>query len=452
MRAVTYADHASFGREGVDPQRLSHSLIQAAIEFMLVASVLAPVITISDALPWFRVEQLALVPIAIVYLWFLLAGFAKPVRFNGLFVIAFLYCGCILLSLFYGRFVLGHEFLVRDLYELPKALLPLVFFTIGAEARLSEIWIRRILFLLALAIVLVCLYAWAQWMGLDISYRLSAVYSGGAHDDGALAHYRRVYSTMGNPNILGQLMTWSISMFTLAALFRVGSRLFNFFMVAICLVTLAMTGSRYGILTAALAFLLIFLFSASVKHRRRTLLSFLAVLLPVFAGIVFVVAQSNRATLDRLQSLGDPVHTDSMEGRLDMLWPDAKKEIVESPFLGHGPAKVIFTGIITDSEYLDVLKQFGIIGFCVYLVYFIYPLRILWKGLQWKKRFDPYFDDRFPASFLALQLALLMLITSLVMNVGMSTFYSAPLQGFLWLWIGIGCGIIPRIYSAETRT
>lgn len=447
MRAITYTGQTGFAHEEVDSQRLSHPLIQAAVAFMLVASVVAPVVTISEALPWFRVEQLALVPIAIVYLWFLLAGLAKPVRFNGLFVIAAVYCGCILLSLFYGTFVLGHEFLVRDLYELPKALLPLIFFTIGMEARLTETWIRRILFFLAIAIILVCLYAWAQWMGLDLSYRLSAVYSGGAHDDGALAHYRRVYSTMGNPNLLGQLMTWSISMFTLAALFRVGTRLFNFFMVAICLVTLAMTGSRYGLLNTVLAFLLIFLFSASVKHRRRALLSFLAVLLPVFAGIVFIVAQSNRATLERFQSLRDPVHTDSMEGRLDALWPDAGKEISESPFLGHGPAKVIFSDIITDSEYLDVLKEFGIIGFCVYLVYFIYPFRILWKGLQWKKRFDPYFDDRFPASFLAIQLSFLMLITSLVMNVGMSTFYAAPIQGYLWLWLGIGCGIVPTIHS-----
>jgi O-antigen ligase len=447
MRAVTYDGQSAIALSVYESPRIAHFLAQSAVTFLLIVSILAPVVTISDSLPWFRVEQLALAPIGIVYLWLLLAGMAAPVRINALFLIAPIYCACILLSLFYGTLVLGHAFLYRDLYEIPKAVLPVVFFTLGLEARIDEVWIRRFLLLFSIAIVLVCLYAWAQWMNLGISYQLSQIYSGGAHDDGALAHYRRVYSTMGNPNLLGQLMTWSISAFMLAALFRVGNRLLNFCLVAICLVTLAMTGSRYGLLDTALAFLLIFSFSASVRHRRRTLIVFLLVLLPVFAGIVFAVAKSNQATLERFQSLRDPVHTDSFEGRMDMLWPDASKQISESPFLGHGPAKAIFSDIVTDSEYLDVLKEFGIVGFCAYLAYFIYPLRIMWRGFKIRKRCDARLDDPFPASSLALQLSFLMLVTGLVMNIGMSTFYADPIQGFFWLWMGIGVSIVHKLYG-----
>lgn len=445
MRALAYGARPTVAAGFFDSQKIAHTLAQAAVVFLLTVSVVAPVITISEALPWFRVEQLALIPIGFVYAWLLLAGVARPVRFNGLFVIGPIFCACILLSLFYGIFVLGHAFLYRDLYEIPKALLPVIFFTLGVEARLEEAWIRRFFDCFSIAILLVCLYAWAQWMHLEFSFRLDQVYTCGAHCDGALDHYRRVYSTLGNANALGQVMTWSISAFTLAALFRVGNRLRNLSMVIFCLVTLAMTGSRYGLLNTALAFLLIVMFSTSVKQRRRTLLAFLLVLLPVFAGTVFAVADSNQATLARFQTLRDPWHTDSFQGRIDEQWPDAAREIAESPFLGHGPAKAIFSDIITDSEYLDVLKEFGIVGFCTYLAYFVYPFRTMWSAFRRRKGNEPDLENRFPGSFLALQLGFLILVTGLVMNIGMSTFYAVPLQGFFWLWIGIGVSMVHKL-------
>lgn len=427
-------------------EKIAPFLAQASVAFLLIVSILAPVINFSDDLPWFRVEQLALVPLGLIYLWLLLAGLARPIKSNPLFPIALVYCALISLSIFYGTFVLGHRVLFKDAYEIPKVILPLIFFTLGLEANLSEKWIRRILFYYSLAIIPVCLYAFAQWMNLGISQQLVPIYSGGWHDDGALAHYRRVYSTMGNPNLLGQLMTWSISFFTLSFLFRVGNRLFNLFLITICLVTLAMTGSRYGIIDTALAFLLIFLLSASVKKRRAAMIGLLLVLFPFFAWVVFTVAKSNAATLDRLQSLSNPAQTDSLRGRLDELWPEASKEFFESPILGHGSAKIIFGIVQTDSEYLDVLKQFGIIGFLGYIAFYIYPLRVLWRGISYRGRSNIPTEEHFPASLLTLQLSFIILVTALVMNFGMSTFYAAPIQGFFWLWIGIGVGVVYRFF------
>lgn len=429
-------------------QGISWTLAQAAVCFLLFVSVVAPVVTFSSALPWFRVEQLALIPIGFIYLWLLLAGLARPVQLNAMVLIGAVYCICILLSIFFGTFVLGHEFLYRDLYEIPKAVLPVIFFTLGLESCLSEVWIRRTLTLFAVGVVLASLYAWAQWMDLGIAHQLVPIYSGGAHDEGSLAHYRRVYSTMGNPNLLGQLMTWSVAAFTLAAMFRVGNRFRNFAIVCISLVTLAMTGSRYGLLDTGLVFLLIFMLASSVRHRRRTLAVFLLVLVPLFGGIVFAVASSNKATLERFQSLRDPTQTDSFRGRIDELWPEASEEIAISPLLGHGPAKVIFSDIVTDSEYLDVIKEFGIVGLLAYLAYYIYPMRRMWRGLRHQNR-DPLFEERLPGTFWALQLSFIMVITALVMNIGMSTFYGEPIQGFFFLWMGIGVGAARKIVSAQ---
>lgn len=429
--------------------QIAQNLAHLAVTGIIFVSITAPVVTISSGLPWFRVEQLALLPIGAVYFWFFMAGLARPVRFHALFLIAGVYCACILLSLFYGTFVLGHPFLSRDLYEIPKALLPATFFTLGLEASLTETAIRRVLGFFSVAIFLACLYGWTQWMDLGVSRLLNPFYSGGAHDEGALAHYRRVYSTMGNPNFFAQLLTWAIAAFTLAVLLRVGNRLRNLLLLSACLVTLAMTGSRYGWLDTGLVLVLIFFLSASLKHRRRRLLALLAGLVPIFACITFVVASSNQATLDRLQTLRNPLTTDSLSGRLETLWPDAEREFFQSPLFGHGPAKAIFSDIFTDSEYLNVLKQFGLLGFLVYFAYSIYPLGGLWRGLKYARGCDTYLELRLRGTLWALQLSFIMLITSLVMNIGMSTFYNLPLQGLFWLWMGIGVGAGRTIAAAQ---
>lgn len=419
-------------------EHIASVLAQLAVASLLFVSMTAPVINISDALPWFRAEQLLLIPIVLVYAWLLLTGRARTFRINVLFTVGIAYSCCILISLLYGKFVLGHELLYRDLYEFPKIWLAVAFFTIGLEVRLSEASIRRVFFVFSLAIIPVCLYAWAQWMDLGVAHWLVRFYSGGWHDEGALAHYRRVYSTMGNPNLLGQLLTWAIAAFTVALMNRIGSRFFNVILVLACLITLAMTGSRYGLLDTGLVFLLVLLLSLAVKHSRPRPLLSLALLIPVFVWVTFSTARTNPATLDRVRSLRDPLATDSLSGRLGDLWPDASKDFFASPVVGQGPAKEIYSDIFTDSEYLDVLKQFGVLGFIAYFAFYVFPLRRIWHGLKFRARSRLPVDVLLPAASSSLQLSFIMLVTGLVMNVGMSVFYNVPLQGFFWLWIGIG--------------
>ncbi|HKF25443.1 MAG TPA: hypothetical protein VKB24_05690, partial [Candidatus Acidoferrum sp.] len=174
---------------------------QLALCALLCLSITLPVINFSESLPWFKIEQLALPLIAVVYLWFLLAGFARPFRANTMIAIAVLYAFCVALALFYGWVLLGHTVLLRDFYEIPKVFLPAAFFTLGLEAGLTETSLLRLLKWFSVAMLLVCVYAWAQWMDLGFTHFLANFYSGGSHDEGSLSHYRRVYSTMGNPNL-----------------------------------------------------------------------------------------------------------------------------------------------------------------------------------------------------------------------------------------------------------
>jgi O-antigen ligase len=432
--------------------RIAQMMAQISIITMICAAILVPGITFSQSLPWFKAEQVLLPLIFLVYGLLLLAGLARTVRLNGMFAVACLYTFSITLSIWYGSAVLGQSAIFRDYYEFPKIWLPVIFFTIGYEAELSEKSIRRLMLFLAAAVALVALYAWGQWASLGITFRIDPYYSGGEHINGALARYRRVFSTMGNANVLGQLMTWSVAAYLLAFLSRVGNRARNLAMVFICLITLAMTGSRYGLLTTSLAVIMVLALQSASGRRRWSQIALLVFLLPIFALTIQTVATSNKSTIERFGTLQRPLEVDSLRTRLDDLWKDAGNDFVQSPFVGHGPAKKIYTDIITDSEYLDVLKEFGIIGFCIYLAYYLFPLHLLWKGLASAKRAGPPLEETFPAQLMAVRLSFIMVVTALVMNIGETTFYSQVLQGFLWVWMGVGARSARTIIdSAEIR-
>lgn len=429
--------------------RIAARVGQFAVTALVILCITAPAITISSSLPWFKAEQLAVPVFAAVYGWLLLAGRAAPLRMNGLWIAGGLYLVCNLISLAYGWAFLGHEVIVRDFYEFPKILLPVAFYTMGRETPMTEAGLLRLRRWMIAAVAVICAYAAAQWLNLGISQTLANYYSGGEHIEGALSHYRRVYSTMGNPNVLGQLMTWSIAMFALAVLYRIGSMAVNFTVMLASSVTLVMTGSRYGLINTGVAFAVIFLLPGVFRRKRKAPLTLLLVLLPLFAGVTFYLVGRNQTTLDRIVTLSNPMQADSLRTRLDLLWQDAEREIAQSPLFGHGPAKTIFSGIVTDSEYLDVLKEFGFVGFFVYLTYFGVPLAALWKGLRRGSRAGSSGGDVWAASLWITRVGFLMGLTALLMNIGMSTFYNASLQGFLWLMLGIAVRASQKASAAE---
>jgi O-antigen ligase len=446
-RARVFGRHLPRHGESLGPL-----MAQVCIITLIFLSVTAPPIRFSENFPYLKAEQALLPFIVAGYAWLFLIGLTRMIRFNGLFVIGTLYSFCVILSIWYGSTILRHTpVLLRDFYEVPKLLLPVAFFTLAYEAELSEASLRRLLDFFALAILLVCLYAWGQFAGLGITFPLNSYYSAGEHVDLSLRYLGRVYSTMGNPNVLGQLMGFAIATFTMAALFHVGNGVRNIAVVVACLATLAMTASRYGLLTSSLGIALIFAFPSTSGRRRAARLGLLILLLPVFALAFNRVAITHETTTQRLESLKNPLQTDSVRDRLDNLWRDAFSDFARSPWIGNGSAKVYFSGIITDSEYLDVLKEFGIVGFLPYMAYYIFPLFLLWKGLKAGQRAGPLLEELEPATFLTLRVSFVMILLAMVMNIGESTFYNQLLQGFLWMWMGLGTRCAYSIIDASRQ-
>ncbi len=405
---------------------------------MVCISIIAPPIVVSDDLPYVKAEHLLFPFILVVYGWMMLAGYARTIRFNGMFVIGTLYAISILFSIWSGATTLRQPVILRDFYEIPKALLPVAFFTLTYEANLSEDSLRRLLKYFSLAVLAVCAYGWGQFAGAGVTSELNQYYSAGEHIDRALHYVGRVYSTMGNPNVLGQLLSWMIPLFLLAALFRVGSRAWNIGIALACIATLAMTESRYGLLTMSLGVAMVIGFIYRSGREPVAQLGLVLSLVLIFACAFGAIAATNQFAMERLQSLRSPLQTDSASERLNDLWLDAFDDFARAPVLGNGPAKAYFAGTISDTEYLDVLKQFGIVGFSFYIAYYIFPLYLFGKGLRACQRAGPELEERMPAMLLTLRASFIMVVLALVMNIGESTFYHELLQGFLWMWAGLG--------------
>jgi hypothetical protein len=419
---------------------LAPFLGQLCVILLICAPILFPAlrIAISDDLPMVKTEVAALPIVFIVYLWLLLAGEARLVQPNGMFLIGALFTFSVILSIWYGSSALGETVILRDFLEIPKLWLPIIFFTLAYEARLSEAALRRLLDFLALTVVPLCLYAWAQWGDLSVSHWLDNFYWAGEKGASALSYARRVYSTMGNANNFAELLTWLISAFLLALLLCPAKRTRYVLLALACLVSLTMTGSRYGLLDTTFALILIFAMNYASKGRKFSQWALPLALLPLFAGVFLAVSSSNERNLERFQTLDNPWQTDSFRERVDVLWRDAIRDFLQSPVLGHGPAKNVFNAVITDSEYLDVLKEFGVMGFLFYLAYYLFPLFLVWRGMRAGQRTGPTLEQRLPSNFLAMRLSFVMILTALLMNIGMSTFRNFLLQPFLWMWMGLG--------------
>jgi O-antigen ligase len=421
----------------IDRKLLTQRLSEFAMIAMLSSAVIAPAIVFSSALPFFKVEQLLIPVFGFVYLWMVLVGIARPIRLNALFVAGFVYFLCTIISIWYGATVLGHPVVLRDFYELPKVWIPVIFFTFGYESRLSEESYRKLILAFSFPVVLICLYAWAQFANLGFTYKLNAFYSSGGHIDLALRYARRVYATMGNPNALGQLMDLCALLFLLAFLYRVGNRMVNLLVAFACVITLVMTGSRFGLVAAALGLLLVAILVSYAGRRELAKLGLLLAFLPVFVWVYQAVATSNRRTLERYETLRNPLEIDSLRERVDLLWKVEWRDFAESPVVGHGPAKSVFTLGYTDSEYMEVLRSQGLLGLVFFLGYYLVPLYLIVRSLRAYRARAKLISTQCSATIVCAQFGVIVGVLALFMNIPMSTFYNPFLQGFLWLWLGV---------------
>lgn len=430
--------------------RIAKFLGEAGLILMLCVAVLAPALTLNPNWPQVRTESLMLVGYGFAYAGLLLLGLAKPLRFHAFYVVGLLFSISVTFSLMYGTVILHHPLSYRDYFEIPKCWLPVFFFTVAYEAELTERGLNHVLNFFAVAITLVCLFGWAQFLNLGIAARLTPYYTDMGHNYSVLLRYGRIFSTIGNPNALGQLMSWCLSIYVLAFLFGVGSRARNLCVSILCVITVALTSSRYGLLACSAGLLIAMALGLSARRRGLKLIGLLllvAILVPVFGS----AQRSSYWASHRFEQLKNPLQVDSLRGRLDVLWIEAGEYILSSPWVGHGPAKKVFDEVFTDSEYLDILKYYGSVGFLCYLAYYFWPLLEMLKGLQRLRFLSPELEERLGANLLVIRAGFAIFCLALFMNVGEFTFYNIALLAFLWLWAGLAVRAAHFVTEVEAQ-
>ena len=430
--------------------RIAKVLGEAGLILILCVGVLAPSVTLNENWPQVRTETMLIVFVAMAYAALLLTGLARPLRFHAFYLFGALFSLCVGFSLIYGTVILGHPLSYRDYFEIPKCWLPVFFFTVAHEAELSERGLNRALDWFAGAITLVCLFGWAQFLTLGIAARLTPLYTDLGHNYTALMRYGRIFSTMGNPNALGQLMSWCMSTYVLAFLFGVGSRARNLSISVMCVMTVALTSSRYGLLTCSGGLLIALMFGFMSRRRGWKLLSLLF-LIGVLVAVFGEAQQSSYWASHRFEQLKNPLQVDSLRGRLDVLWLEAGDYFLSSPWVGHGPAKTVFETVYTDSEYLDILKYYGLAGFVCYLAYFLWPLLEMSRGLRAARFLSQELEDRLRANLLVLRAGFTIFCLALFMNIGEFTFYNPALLGFIWLWAGLAVRAAQFVREVEAH-
>ncbi len=419
---------------------------EVCVFLLLTAILLGPPFSALQGFPKVRPEQILVLGICYIYFIGLMARRIPTPKFHYVYLWGLLFSVSVMVSMVYGVEFLNQDIIGRDYYEIAKAWLPVLLFVVAYEARLSEESLRRFVIVLALNTAAVCGYALAQHLGLPGLNRLNSYYSVGLHHDIALERMlARSTSTFGNPNILGQFLSCAAICFTLAAVSQLGRRIWSVIIASAAVFGMVLSESRYALIVLAFGLILLMLLMGTSRRRLARTVGFLA----LFAAIAMIFIGTIRhepVRAGRFEELRRPLEVHSLRVRMDIMWVDAYGDFKASPIFGHGPAKEIYTGIYTDSEYLDVLKRYGLLGFAAYFSIYLWFLNRLRKGLKAMRLFDASTGASLGSTFLVVRAGFVLVLMAMAMNVGMSTYYNFQFGSFLWLFLGLA------VQSAETVT
>ncbi|MFV1882893.1 MAG: O-antigen ligase family protein [Balneola sp.] len=349
---------------------------------LLIVSLLAPPIEISTSFPKIRPEEF------FFYLLFpiLLITQLKHMKFNtsslNFIWIFFFFLFTTLLSTTYGKFFLNVPVGMRDFFELITLSKYLLVYIVVSNFTLTKKELGNVFWIILILIAFSGLFGLVQYFGiLSIDEFTAPIYL----SERAYIVNDRLTGTFKNPNsysvvlVLGHVIASVLLMFEKNR----SKKVFLIFFIVFFLICLLFSNSRTMI--AAYLFITSLLFLAAIYFRGvkvRYLLFIFGIMIIITLGVISTLSDQ---FILRLKS-GTDILGDESFGMRVIIWFLNLKLFLESPFLGWGPAKDLYTTIV-DSEYILILRRYGILGFIFYLMLFLYPLYVALKSM--KKRMSP---------------------------------------------------------------
>ncbi len=238
--------------------------------------------------------------------------------------------------------------------------------------------INYILFSISLSGFLVALYGFMQYIGLDYFIWQETVISG------------RVISSIGQPNFLASflLLSLGVSIATLFKFKNIYLKLFFIIIIFFHLLTIYLSASR----SAFIALILVFIISlfTLIKKRKNLLILFFSSLI---SCLIFIILFINYLPDNRFTQTFNFKEGSTLARK--EFYATAFEIIKEKPVFGHGleqagnrfvayynPDWALFSKVndYPDRAHnivLDLIINFGIIGFLIYLSIFIYSIYFL---------------------------------------------------------------------------
>jgi O-antigen ligase len=353
---------------------LSDSFVSSAtpwlVALLLALSILSPSIRFLEGLPAIRLEGIvALVAFGLFLLRHLTMNHRIKLRSNPAYKWFALFGVSILCSIAYAAVVKGYYPIGRDFWELGKLLEYFLIFALVSSLRISSVnfaryyWIALGLFLLSV------LFGFAQYFNLgDINAVVSPYYAP-TQMYGLLVH-GRIMGTTSNPNEFGALLVLASSMALSGALFfqRRLSRFASWLCLAVFILALMYTLSRSSLVALAIAIVVILtLYMATGMSAPKLRRLLLAIMLLGVIGVVDMQLVPGKFS-PRVSQLTDISQANSWQGRLDK-WTSNIAAWRQSPLFGWGPGKATMPTVV-DSEWLLLLRRYGLIGVMVFIMWF----------------------------------------------------------------------------------
>lgn len=346
--------------------------LQRIVTPLLVVSILLPPIRLPIGIPSIRME---LIIILVAWSLLLLGHFAigRSIKFhqNSVYKWFALFGLAILLSISYVTIFKGYVIIGRDFWEFPKLFGYFLIFALVANLNISPNDIRHYYKIALIVFLCSAFIGIAQYLNLgNINATISPYYA--PTQIKGLMLQGRVTGTTGNPNEFGAMMTLASSVAFSGVLFfeKKTMRLFSFSCFFVFVLSIVLTLSRSAIIALIIAICFLTLFKYPLMLGIKKGIKKLLIVIPiVMVTILIIIKIAPEKFFFRISQLGNIWNATSWQARI-VGWKINYDLWKLSPLFGWGPGKMTMTTIV-DSEWLLLLRRYGLIGVIIFILWFV---------------------------------------------------------------------------------
>lgn len=344
-----------------------------------------------------------------------------------------LFLGYQVFSILHGKFSQGVQIGYKDFVEIIRVGSYLIIILLFSNVKPTENKFRKFLWAINILFLNSALIGLFQYYGiLSLDSITAPLYS-----SARLWHVNtRMFGTFVNPNTYGTFISIGITLAVSLLFFEKKKSLKAgaFVIFLILFWTLVLTESRTALITLfAGLFVFVFVYNIWTKGDVIASIKSLTAFIIVFAALFAVMSS---ALIDRFSTILNIMEDVSWQMRL-FAWYINIKLFLQSWVFGYGPAFHQYTPTV-DSDYILILRRYGVVGFISYLTLYIHPIRLAFRNLKGSSIYT-YFKIFMISSF----------VIVLIGNITNSLFHEMQFMNFWAVMIGILYSINSNISSID---